>query len=138
MMSFAVLAVISALRVHAVTGRNWRLAVITLVLGLVPVGTNMFNAFRTSYLVTALSSSVFVCSNTSNDHFASNKKLLIATRICLIVSDLIVVAVTWYNTHDFMHPIQSHVKHSLAKLLTRDGTLYFLYVSSTLLDCHLH
>ncbi|KAI0916180.1 hypothetical protein AcV5_003188 [Taiwanofungus camphoratus] len=53
-------------------------------------------------------------------------RILIATRICLIVSDLIVVAVTWYNTHDFMHPIQSHVKHSLAKLLTRDGTLYFL------------
>lgn len=39
--SSSLITVISALRVHAVTGRNWRLAVITLVLGLVPVGTNM-------------------------------------------------------------------------------------------------
>lgn len=50
--------------------------------------------------------------------------VVIATRSCVIASDVIVLLVTWYNTYESAKcPTGVNVKASLAMLLLRDGAL---------------
>jgi len=53
----------------------------------------------------------------------------IATRTCAIGSDLVVLIVTWYHTYGVIRSYSKEThsaKPTLAKLLLKDGTLYFL------------
>jgi len=70
----------------------------------------------------------------------SSTQALIATRGCFIVADFIVVFVTWCSTYDlWKYPRQNNAKASLARLLLRDGTLYFcLLLSLNIVQMILH
>ncbi|GBE84072.1 hypothetical protein SCP_0600500 [Sparassis crispa] len=51
----------------------------------------------------------------------------LATRISVIVADVIVLMVTWMKTYEIKRYANSaHVEAPLATLLLRDGTLYFM------------
>ncbi|KAI0919881.1 hypothetical protein AcW1_002980 [Taiwanofungus camphoratus] len=53
--------------------------------------------------------------------------VLIATRTCAILSDLIVLFVTWYHTYSIRkEACRTNIKTSLVSLLLRDGTVYFV------------
>ncbi|KAF9810275.1 hypothetical protein IEO21_07043 [Rhodonia placenta] len=92
-----------ALRTHAVSSANWYLVLPVLLLGLVPVGTNL--------------------------------QVLIATRISVVFSDILVVGATWYYllihrpaalAHTQLFSMVLVSKPHLPTLVLRDGTLYFL------------
>ena len=60
--------------------------------------------------------------------------MTIVTRVCAIVSDLLVITITWRRTYAMKREADRlHIKASLASLLLRDGTIYFVCVPSTLL-----
>ncbi|EMD36546.1 hypothetical protein CERSUDRAFT_95835 [Gelatoporia subvermispora B] len=53
--------------------------------------------------------------------------LLIATRACAIAADLLTLVVTWSSTYRIKRDAdKANVKASLATLLLRDGTVYFI------------
>ena len=53
------------------------------------------------------------------------------TRVCAIVSDLLVIIITWWRTYAMKREADRlHIKASLASLLLRDGTIYFVCVPS--------
>ncbi|OBZ69330.1 hypothetical protein A0H81_10860 [Grifola frondosa] len=53
--------------------------------------------------------------------------VLVVTRASLILSDVIVLAITWWKTYEIKRAAsQANLTASLAMLLLRDGTLYFV------------
>ncbi|TFY63528.1 hypothetical protein EVJ58_g3205 [Rhodofomes roseus] len=106
MLGYGMIAVISAIRVFAVTSRNWPLSLVTLALGLAPVVIN-----------------ICATSPSADDSY----RVALASRLCVILSDVSVVAATWL--HLFQSAKLSAKKGiltgSLSWYLLRDGTLYF-------------
>lgn len=58
---YAIIAGFSALRTYAVSGCKWQPALVTLILGLVPVVTNIYLAVNTSYSYVTYVGGVAVC-----------------------------------------------------------------------------
>ncbi|EED85788.1 predicted protein [Postia placenta Mad-698-R] len=82
--------VVSALRVHAVSGGNWRWVLPVWILGIVPVGTNTTSIGCTGlYTLVDIYRSVLVDAITP-------VVVVITTRASVVVSDILVVAATWY------------------------------------------
>ncbi|KZS99880.1 uncharacterized protein LAESUDRAFT_667427, partial [Laetiporus sulphureus 93-53] len=103
------LVIVSALRVYAINRRQWVLAVIALILGLAPVIVNIVNpiSIRHSSLLTTLTG----CSSVA-----------IPTRLPPILSDMIVLLVTWFQTfHVVRDARKAGLKASLGALILRDG-----------------
>ncbi|EPT04768.1 hypothetical protein FOMPIDRAFT_158377 [Fomitopsis schrenkii] len=125
-MNFFIWAIVSSLRVYAISNRGLGFALVTLALGLVPVGTNLFNFIESSYFVNTYS--IFVeCQYSQKFSDAVGFRLLILTRVSVIVADAVVLLVSWRHLHGTLK--SSHVgvnRSSLGVLLLRDGTLYFL------------
>lgn len=130
LMLFVVLAVVSALRVHALSVQNWYLSLPTLLLGLVPFITNTCNVIGVYYLARPIPTLVIpYCMALVPNHLVlgNSNNATIITRICVILSELIVVAVTLRST--YRHASRSFRldrKPSLVALLLRDGVMYFL------------
>lgn len=130
LMLFVVLAVVSALRVHALSVHNWYLSLPTLLLGLVPFITNTCNVIGVYYLARPIPTLVIpYCMALVPNHLVlgNSNNATIITRICVILSELIVVAVTLRST--YRHASRSFRldrKPSLVALLLRDGVMYFL------------
>lgn len=130
LMLFVVLAVVSALRVHALSVHNWYLLLPTLLLGLVPFITNTCNVIGVYYLARPIPTLVIpYCMALVPNHLVlgNSNNATIITRICVILSELIVVAVTLRST--YRHASRSFRldrKPSLVALLLRDGVMYFL------------
>lgn len=86
----AISSLVSALRVHAVSGGNWRWVLPVWILGIVPVGTNTWLVthdkwrVQTSIGCTGLYTLVDIY------------RIVITTRASVVVSDILVVAATWY------------------------------------------
>ncbi|KAI0753729.1 hypothetical protein C8Q74DRAFT_1442074 [Fomes fomentarius] len=121
----------SALRVFALTQRRWPLALIVLLLSLVPVGLN----YSQYHWLRAVNDPILGCQGSLESLPAAlAKKLIILSRGSLILSDAIVLGVTWYSTYITVN-IQRELNTtcSFAAILLRDGTVYFLYGSSTLI-----
>lgn len=67
-----------------------------------------------------------VCTYDTYDSKSEHWKLTTATRVCSIVSDLLVITVTWWRTYALKREADRlHMRASLATLLLRDGTVYF-------------
>ncbi|OSX56199.1 hypothetical protein POSPLADRAFT_1160739 [Postia placenta MAD-698-R-SB12] len=106
----AISPLVAALRVHAVSGRNWRWVLPVWLLGMVPVGTNIWLTTQETWLVIPQigcmsSTSMFkaysnmylpspICTDTSVD--VAPDVVAIITRVSVVVSDILVVAATWY------------------------------------------
>ncbi|EMD35913.1 hypothetical protein CERSUDRAFT_96139 [Gelatoporia subvermispora B] len=57
-------------------------------------------------------------------------RLVSTTRTCMILSDMIVVAVTWFHTYKTRKAAQAaNIQSSVANLLLRDGTFYFVILA---------
>ncbi|KAH9921841.1 uncharacterized protein B0H18DRAFT_1019322 [Fomitopsis serialis] len=103
-MSMLLTAIISAMRVYAVTSRNWVLTSLTLSFALVPVVCLPF-------LIQDLPNVDSV------------------SRICAIASDVVVIGTTWRNTfYVVKFRLRDHwpPQPTLSWYLLRDGTAYFV------------
>ncbi|KAH9830297.1 uncharacterized protein C8Q71DRAFT_862591 [Rhodofomes roseus] len=95
MLGYGMIAVISAIRVFAVTSRNWPLSLVTLALGLAPVVINIYLLTTAYYLVEPVPT----------------------TTICAVLSTL--------SMNSANHAKKGILTGSLSWYLLRDGTLYF-------------
>ncbi|EED79973.1 predicted protein [Postia placenta Mad-698-R] len=107
---------VAALRVHAVSGRNWRLVLPVWLLGMVPVATNIWNLTQETF---GIFSQIGCEGITSYSDATYNM-------------DILVVAATWYyisDTSSVKTQLVRDVWNAMPNLTTvmfRDGTLYFL------------
>ncbi|KAI9063139.1 hypothetical protein FKP32DRAFT_1572420 [Trametes sanguinea] len=122
----------STLRVYAISRQNWRLALLVAVPGCMPLASNI-------YLYTQGSTANYplpigcvwldtIPVNIDN-RCASHRRhwLLIATRTSAILTDVLVLITTWWQTYSLRRlAVQANMQVSLATLLVRDGTIYFL------------
>ncbi|KAI0670307.1 hypothetical protein C8Q78DRAFT_1079284 [Trametes maxima] len=99
---YGVWAAFSGLRVYAISGRNWIVTVVVLLLALVPP---MF----------------------TSGHLDRFLRVSVMTRGCLLISEGIVITVTWIKTY---HTARSAVggQVSFTTLVLREGMLYFCVV----------
>ncbi|OBZ73196.1 hypothetical protein A0H81_07320 [Grifola frondosa] len=123
-------AAFSSLRAFAMSERNTPIALLVLLLSLVPTGYNIYDFSRDVPI--NLPPPIF-CIPTFPSLSASfiDRLLLrrwtVATRICLIVADGLVIAVTWLRTYRFARTAaRHHVRAGIIRLLLRDGTIYFV------------
>ncbi|PCH42221.1 hypothetical protein WOLCODRAFT_101722, partial [Wolfiporia cocos MD-104 SS10] len=95
---YVIMAVFSALRAYAIARCKWCFALITLALGLVPAVANVYFEARSSYAFVEFINNMPICNFT--DHYSSKayNRVIMASRICAISSDAIVIALTWYYT----------------------------------------
>lgn len=121
-------AVFGALRVYAVGGRNWPLAIVTLSLGLVSLVANAYIYARRSPVPTSSSSAKKLSVPGNQVSITLENKLMIASRTCLIASDILVLYVTWMSMLKLrrMSGSSSPRVSSLIVMMCRDGTIYFL------------
>ncbi|RPD73086.1 hypothetical protein L226DRAFT_536590 [Lentinus tigrinus ALCF2SS1-7] len=136
-------AVFSGLRVFALSDQNWLLSGLVMLLSLVPFGINVG---QYAYGLTGEVDPLFGCSAVLpiTDKFA--RKITISSRTCLIASDALVIAITWFamlRCRDRFGEMTWH-STSLTTILARDGTIYFilllilntLHLTFTMLSIH--
>ncbi|PCH44180.1 hypothetical protein WOLCODRAFT_47617, partial [Wolfiporia cocos MD-104 SS10] len=114
----------SALRTYAIVRGKWHLALLVLALGLVPAATNI----KTDVWDKCSSSleQVLPRPQYGREHRKSiwsiHPSILIATRTCAIVSDVMVIMTTLHRTFSpAMLARQAQIKNSLFTLLLKDG-----------------
>ncbi|PCH38952.1 hypothetical protein WOLCODRAFT_21266 [Wolfiporia cocos MD-104 SS10] len=117
--SLVMWAVVSALRMYAVTQRRWLPTIVSLLLGLAPVATNVTLEARSYFFVSDLE--VDQLEHLSTSTVSSVNRMGVVARTCLIVSDALVILVTWYMLHNRKARVARIQKGlSLAQLLIRD------------------
>ncbi|GBE86105.1 hypothetical protein SCP_0806290 [Sparassis crispa] len=139
-------AMFSALRVYAVGGQAWCSAAVVFILNFVPFATNLYDDATASYYIAVVPGFGPICVQSSNivqpkmQMYESYPSFYLATRISVIVADIIVLVVTWTKTYSIKRYANSaHIEAPLATLLLRDGTLHFmllllLYLTQLLLN----
>ncbi|EMD38765.1 hypothetical protein CERSUDRAFT_112477 [Gelatoporia subvermispora B] len=116
-------AAFSALRVYAIGGGNRWLTSIVGALSMVAPVTNSYFYFGTSFYVEDPSAG---CSNGSTLSPATITKFTIATRACAAAAELIVLVVTWFETHRTrMYASNANISTPISSALIRGGTLHF-------------
>ncbi|EED82202.1 predicted protein [Postia placenta Mad-698-R] len=127
----AISPLVAALRVHAVTARNWRWVLPVWLLGMVPIGTNIVSMLSmTRGIIVVPDARDMDCHSTW-----VYGQMSIITRGSVIVSDILVVAATWYyisRTSSVKTQLVRDMwaaRPNLTTVMFRDGTLYFLTIS---------
>ncbi|KZT73045.1 hypothetical protein DAEQUDRAFT_504178 [Daedalea quercina L-15889] len=124
---YIIIAIFSALRVYAIGGRNLTFCLITLGLGLVTAFASVYFAARSSYAYVVVIDNIPVCEYTNYYSVTSYNTSLIATRLCSILSDALVIGVTLCATLKTRRAINpGSAETPLTMLLARDGSLYFV------------
>ncbi|EED85792.1 predicted protein [Postia placenta Mad-698-R] len=123
------LEVVAALRVHAVTGRSWHWVLPVWLLGIVPIGTNIW---RMTQETLAVVPQLGCMSSVSISEAINN---MMDTRASVVVSDILVVSATWYYI-SHINSVRTQLvrdmwasRPNLTTVMFRDGTLYFLIIS---------
>ncbi|KAH9920640.1 uncharacterized protein B0H18DRAFT_1023774 [Fomitopsis serialis] len=119
-------AAFGALRIYAVSGRDWRLVLPALALGLVPAVTNLYDYAKSAYEIVELTGGSSACSQVQSlsRHLSkTSATVVIISRTCAVASDMIVIfAICWYSRRHIK--LANHLKNkrpSLMMLMTRDG-----------------
>ncbi|KAI1783671.1 hypothetical protein LXA43DRAFT_1045563 [Ganoderma leucocontextum] len=115
----------SALRVFALTDRNWLIALIVFLLSMAPVGIN----FADFHWSTITIDPVWGCGQDVAESPALSTSFTIISRTSLITSDLIVIVVTWFATYKTTRLARAtghKARMTLSVLLLRDGMIYFI------------
>ncbi|KAJ8473960.1 hypothetical protein ONZ51_g7536 [Trametes cubensis] len=122
--------VFSALRVYALTQKNKPLSAVVLVLGLGPFVVNMAAIYQINfYFDDAGCQAFFVSTYTINIILTVDQlcRLVVFARAPLILSDLIVVIVTWFVSYKVVRLAKNTIKGpTLHQVMLGNGTLYFL------------
>ncbi|PCH33306.1 hypothetical protein WOLCODRAFT_135050 [Wolfiporia cocos MD-104 SS10] len=126
-------AVFSGIRVYAVSspGRRWYLVCLVVVLGLVPVATNVYyNLVETRYMIseTEQSGDTATCYVNELLSTTTSNMLVVTTRSCSIASDILVLAVTCIALAKPARLGRLIGVHVFAELLLRDGVVYFTFL----------
>ncbi|KAH9911118.1 uncharacterized protein B0H18DRAFT_1064545 [Fomitopsis serialis] len=126
LLSYAIWAVVSALRVYALTKRNWWLSTVTFVLGIAPLAVDLYVGTTISYRIIPLGNET-LCQEDTNVNRGFYRKSLIICRGCSIVSDLLVLGVTMYHIlpRSLVFSRMMWSRKSFTRILLRDGILYF-------------
>ncbi|KAF9808596.1 hypothetical protein IEO21_07812 [Rhodonia placenta] len=127
----AISPVVAALRVHALSRGNWYWVLPVCLLGMMPVGTNIwFLTQETWTFIPRLG-----CTGIVSMSEALYDAVVITTRASVIVSDILVVAATWYyicRTSAVREHLARGVwaaKPNITTVMFRNGTLYFIMIS---------
>ncbi|EED85793.1 predicted protein [Postia placenta Mad-698-R] len=127
----SIFEVVAALRVHALSRGNWYWVLPVCLLGMVPVGTNIW--FLTQETWTFIPQ--LGCTGIVSMPEALYVAVVITTRASVIVSDILVVAATWYyicRTSAVREHLARGVwaaKPGITTVMFRNGTLYFMMTS---------
>lgn len=122
---------VATLRVHAVSGGNWLWVFPVWVLGMVPIGTNIWFLTQETWLVIP----PLGCEGIGPVSVIINDAMVIITRASVVVSDILVVVATWYHiSHTTSVRTQLlcnmwTARPNLTTVMLRDGTLYFIIIS---------
>ncbi|KAI0364556.1 hypothetical protein BV20DRAFT_983129 [Pilatotrama ljubarskyi] len=121
-------AAFSALRVLALSGMRWSIALLVFVLSLAPAGAGFvvygFHLTGSNLLTTG-------CQGESNVSQRQNVILVTVSRCGLILADIIVLLVTVVSTWKRGTPhLQGTAKRTLGDVLLYDGVIYFGYADS--------
>ncbi|EMD39628.1 hypothetical protein CERSUDRAFT_121854 [Gelatoporia subvermispora B] len=110
------------------SGNNVPLAAAVLLLNLIPVGSNAYTDFASSWeRIKNLPLLGIVCDSGSNLSPTALSKLTLGTRLCAIVADVLVLFATWHGTWRAKRDSdRNHLRTPLLTLLLRDGTIYFI------------
>ncbi|KZT67909.1 hypothetical protein DAEQUDRAFT_766688 [Daedalea quercina L-15889] len=121
--SMAMVAVVSSMRVHAVGGQRWPVTILTFLVGLVPVGVNVYGGSRALIYFEG-----GACSYEAASHLLTDPHFALLSRLCSIACDALVVATIWIKTYCVtrVYVRAWTVKQSLLWYLLRDGTMYFI------------
>ncbi|KZT70575.1 hypothetical protein DAEQUDRAFT_725097 [Daedalea quercina L-15889] len=117
--------IISTLRVYAVSNRDWGFTLLTFCLGMTPIVTNLYANIKAVYFPMVAFTYTY-CGGDIEYSVGVANRLIITTRACLIASDLLVVLIAWYQLHASVTTVRLSVRSTLATVLLRDGTFYFV------------
>ncbi|KAI8982952.1 hypothetical protein BD414DRAFT_579214 [Trametes punicea] len=121
---YFVWAIFSATRVHALTGGQWILCLTVFVLSSMPIWTNMYLIVQT---VPENMSAPLGCSTIISLPVAVYTAALLLTRICAMLSDTIVIVITWNTTfHGWKAASAARLNISLSEIILRDSSIYFV------------
>ncbi|OSX68202.1 hypothetical protein POSPLADRAFT_1128165 [Postia placenta MAD-698-R-SB12] len=128
----SIFEVVAALRVHVLSGGSWCWVLPVWLLGMVPVGTNIVSTLSmTRSNIVAPDPTNMAC-HSSNWMYG---QVVIINRASVIVSDILVVAATWYYISHTC-PVRGQLicdvwaaRPNLTTVMFRDGTLYFITIS---------
>ncbi|EED81370.1 predicted protein [Postia placenta Mad-698-R] len=127
------LAAFASIRVYAIDGRRWSKAAIVMLLGLVPVALNIYVSSTNHLSYTTLFCTVELSIPTSKYNIVEYDAfiafaVLLATRICVLMSNLLVAISTWQATRASRAVIALNSRGSLTTVLFRDGIVHFALV----------
>ncbi|RPD66214.1 hypothetical protein L227DRAFT_570117 [Lentinus tigrinus ALCF2SS1-6] len=118
-------------RVYAISGRNSILTTIVVLLAVVPAVTNAYVTTCTTIALSELGcmSGMNLSILTWIDRDPS--LVSVATRSCMILSDALVIIITWVKTWGTMRAARKlHVQMSFTSLILKEGVLYFVIMLS--------
>ncbi|KAH9911764.1 uncharacterized protein B0H18DRAFT_309350 [Fomitopsis serialis] len=118
-----VIAWFSALRVYAVSHRNWWPAGIALTAAIVAIPVSLFADIRSSRAYVMFVGSIPICTKATTFSDALNTRLIFAVRVCAIFSDLVVLSCTWYFSGVVLD--RRELRGRFVKLILQQGTIYF-------------
>ncbi|OSC97297.1 hypothetical protein PYCCODRAFT_1398958 [Trametes coccinea BRFM310] len=117
-------AAFSTLRGYALSGRKWWIAPVIFVFYLPHF---ILNCVYYASLSTQLAPPPFNCGYSTALPEKTWIEFTIASRSCLIVGDLIVLAITWRSTFGITRAANvARVRMSLTNAILKDGTIYFV------------
>ncbi|TBU50856.1 hypothetical protein BD309DRAFT_944822 [Dichomitus squalens] len=112
---YIVWAAFAGIRIYAISARNRVVSVIVVALALVPAVTNAYVSTLTPVAVTPQG-----CMG------SMNLSIITWTTSCMILSDAIVIIVTWIKTWSTIRAAERlNVKMSFTNLVLKEGMLYF-------------
>ncbi|EED81369.1 predicted protein [Postia placenta Mad-698-R] len=120
----------ASIRVYAIDSRRWMRAAIVMMLGLMPVAINIaaLDVRQLMCMFPAPERGVFIAF-----------PVLLVTRICVLISNLLVVISTWQATRTSRAVTSGNSRGSLTTMLFRHGTVHFArspHRISTVVLCH--
>lgn len=125
-------AVVASLRVHALSHRNWFLAALTFALAMVPIGTNSY--LQSHISMDAITGHRVVICQPIASHVPryTMTAITIATRVCVILSDSIVLGVTYGYLRQLWVPLRQprlHVRPGLEEVLVNHGLMHYIILT---------
>ncbi|EED85795.1 predicted protein [Postia placenta Mad-698-R] len=129
MCSTAIPPLVAALRVHALSGGNWRWVLPVWLLGIMPVGIGIaWIIFEKLELMAAVGGSSSILYHV----------MAVASSVSAVVSDILVLVATWHYISrtssvrkQLVHDMWT-ARPSITTVMFRDGTLYFVHSAISL------